>query len=93
MGEEGDCLPIQQRAEVRIHGLRLQWYLPEDVIMPSKSGKQARFMRACDSGWSPPKWSKAECPPKDVSHEFVVADRGVQKDGRTVEAKGYRKGR
>ena len=56
--------------------------------MPSKSAKQARFMRACDNGWTPP--GNMTCPPKEVSHEFVIADQGVS-DKRRVEHKGYRK--
>lgn len=40
--------------------------------MPSKSGKQARFMAACDHGAG-----YASCPPAKVSHEFNQADKGT----------------
>lgn len=45
-------------------------------------------MRACDHGF---KSESMDCPPPEVAAEFVAADEGHFKDGRTVEAKGHRK--
>lgn len=42
--------------------------------MPSKTGKQAAFMRACKHGFSP-KRKGVQCPPMDVAKEFVRADK------------------
>lgn len=64
--------------------------------MPSKSGKQARFMAACshNAGYE-------NCPPAKVSKEFNQADKGtgILSDhaymkghkGKTNNFKGYTK--
>ena len=48
--------------------------------MPSKTPKQAKFMRAVAHGWKP---SRGEAPPVSVAKEFVAADK---------KAKGYQRG-
>ncbi|KKN76729.1 hypothetical protein LCGC14_0367000 [marine sediment metagenome] len=48
--------------------------------MPSKTPKQAKFMRAVAHGWKP---SRGEAPPVSVAKEFVSADK---------KAKGYQRG-
>lgn len=40
--------------------------------MPSKSKKQARFMRAVAHGWEP---DRVQGPPRNVAEEFVRADQ------------------
>ena len=40
--------------------------------MPSKSEKQARFMRAVAHGWKP---TRTKAPPKKVAREFMLADQ------------------
>ena len=40
--------------------------------MPSKTKKQARFMKAVAHGWKP---SKTQAPPVNVAKEFVAADK------------------
>ena len=47
--------------------------------MPSKSAKQAKFMRAVAHGWEP---SRTKGPPKSVAKEFMRAD---QKAGKYAE--------
>jgi hypothetical protein len=41
--------------------------------VPSKSKKQARFMRAVAHGWKP---DRVDAPPVSVAKEFVEADKG-----------------
>lgn len=41
--------------------------------MPSKTPKQAKFMRAVAHGWKP---QGGKAPPVSVAKEFVAADRG-----------------
>ena len=41
--------------------------------MPSKSGKQHRFMAMCAHN---PDKARGKCPPKSVAEEFVHADKG-----------------
>lgn len=40
--------------------------------MPSKTKKQANFMRLCKNA---PSKARKKCPPKKVSREFVAADK------------------
>jgi hypothetical protein len=40
--------------------------------MPSKTPKQARFMRACKHNRAK---MKKKCPPRKVVNEFVAADK------------------
>lgn len=54
--------------------------------MPSKSAKQARFMRACAKN---PGKMKKKCPPKEVAEEFVRADRRAQK-GKSSKGKMHK---
>ncbi len=44
--------------------------------MPSKTKKQARFMRMCASREGR---ANKECPPKKVAREFVRADKRKKK--------------
>lgn len=41
--------------------------------MPSKTPKQAKFMRAVAHGWKP---SGTKAPPVKVAKEFTAADKG-----------------
>lgn len=45
--------------------------------MPSKTKKQAAFMRAVAHGWKPPGGKKA--PPVSVAKEFMAADQRKKK--------------
>lgn len=53
--------------------------------MPSKTAKQARFMRACAHGFEP-KGKGVKCPPMSVAEEFMKADmyKKKRKPKRTV---------
>lgn len=43
-----------------------------ELVVPSKSEKQARLMRAVAHGWKP---SRIKGPSQEVAREFVEADR------------------
>lgn len=51
--------------------------------MPSKTAKQARFMRAVAHGWSP---KSGKAPPIAVAKEFVKEDQKKRK--RTIAEGG-----
>lgn len=46
--------------------------------MPSKTAKQARFMRAVAHGWRP---SHVKAPPMSVAREFMEADMAKKDKG------------
>jgi hypothetical protein len=59
--------------------------------MPSKTARQARFMRAVAHGWKP---SEKKAPPVSVAKEFVAADKGKKfYKGGMVQRRDYPKGK
>jgi hypothetical protein len=53
--------------------------------MPSKTAKQARFMRACKHNRGK---MKKKCPPKKVVDEFVTADKAKRRRRKRGKEKG-----